>query len=299
MSTEKSIDAAPAVVVPPAEQMKLLLINFIKLSVLLTLGLGLLRWLMGIQFQLIKYDDWTWEVVYPIVISLFSVFFWLRRGLRKLNPGYTRYLALLVAVLTIAGVLHFSQYYLVRKTGRLTVVHKVGELDKLAPTRYYKLLDAFVLHDFYGMHTTASGISKNAAADWKLFAVMPLKNDSITRRTATYWVGIVLQKDIRTDELGNDLYWLKQKVYPAMSALNVHNVQYFENSASLPDAESYASAVRSTEFMNEYSKAVVMEPRMTAFEDRTGNSLLLLFVVFACGTLLFGLLLLIFKKKIS
>lgn len=269
-------------------QIRDLVILFIKVCLLSTLGLALLRYVFSIRMHIISNSDENWELVFPCLLPWYVAWMWLWPKIKKLpvkSPNMSRRIMLLLLVVaTLGGMFYFSSYYLVRATGKLVVADTVEALEKMPPGKYYKLTKPYFIHPYSVHMLDRPSLFKDST--FVTYVVAPVSTSQYTTRYAKYWLTGVFEspghKGLKNISSVFQSHMLN--VQRTMMSYNPSEITYFENISSTDDVQQYKKAVLENAEYNRGTEVVLLKAHLEPFEDRTKQSLWLTFFVFLIGT---------------
>lgn len=284
------------------EKLNHILPTFCTVTLGLLIGLGLIRWLLTIQFSIVEIDEEIWEFWFPILLPWIPITLWLRQKFRFIIfKGDT-----LKGRLYLQGItwivsffmLMFSQEYLTTSTGKLKELSTIHDIKKIERVRYYKIKHFTVATYFGCSYSDIRQSGKyNQYLDINIYFVAPIIVDSFDRLQLipTYWYGVKFAKQINNKIADENKKTEYDKFYKdclnKMTHYNFDSLDYFECIPISNERDNYLKAIESRINSDAAKDCMILRPIHGNFEKRNANNLVRTFISFFIGLCIVSFLL--------
>lgn len=260
------------------------------------LGLGLIRYFLAIELEILDFKREVWELWIPIGFPWIPITIWLRPRFRILifrkDSDRKQFLFQGLTWLTMAASLVISQMYLTTAAGTLQQVANVEELDTKKATRYYQINSFNVLTSYGASYTDVRSSGKyNEYLNIHIYFVCPVVMDTVRVQPESlkYWYGVSFKKQIsnRLSIANKEIQYnaFYKECVESMNRYAFNDLTYFERLPNSEDRDGYLRAVATRAKKQE--GIVILEPRHEPFENRNGNKLRWIFGSYFIGTAVF------------
>lgn len=164
----------------------------------MTIGYSFLHWALFIKFNIFNLQENITEIVIPLVLSGIITYFFIHPRIKALQLRDSSF-HVIVAWLCLTVPTTIAQIYMVKATGRLTILNSIEKIESHEPTKYYQVASYhvdtrtpyyYVTYDISGKHSEKFNMY--------LYAVMPVyktDTDTVSNRPHA-WLGISYKEDI-------------------------------------------------------------------------------------------------------
>jgi len=267
------------------------------------IGLSFFRWFFCIKFSIFEIKEEIWVLWIPIIFPWIPITLWLRQRFRvltfKKEEDRRRLAFQLISWLTMAAMLFLSQAYITTATGRLQMLSKIDEIDKVDKSRYYKLENFTVAQYFSGAYTDFRVSGKyNQDLNFDVFFATPILNDTLEQITSIpkHWYGLKYHKTI-SNKISNEEKEERYKEFYAeciqkLDNYDFYSLDHFERKPKSNDRVHFLKAVEARIKQPTDDSFIVLDPIQESYESRNGNKLAWIFGSFGIGlfVLFFALL---------
>ena len=282
-----------------ALKVRLLILPFIYISTCITVIYTFLNWLILVQFELFLPNTFI-EVFFPGILSLIALLKWIRQGvnLLELNEGGKdpRVAIFALAVFFICVPCVLAQRYIPIKTGKLTRLNKLSDIEKHKKTKYYSF-DKFYVDNSLKIIKVYSKITgkHNDELHFSLYIASPMMDDSNSSREYKFpvWVGKIFSTTINNNKSANE----KDSLYNRFYNKTISNYM-----TSFPGSYSYMERINVSEEYERYREAtaqnylsyyynyppIILTIKEGTYDERTGEDLPLIIFTFIAGQLLWA-----------
>lgn len=263
----------------------------------------LLHWAIFIKADLFHLKEDVTKFWLPLSLPWIPILIWLRPRINLLrfkneNGNFAHQMLIWLATAAPAIV---AQEYMTTATGELTALETIAQFDHDAQTRYYTLKRFYVDKTNAGVKKTVSVTGKRKN-DLNLLIYIAMPVLTVVSDTAnvecSYFIGKKYIKTVRNN-LSEEEEEAAFETFEAQSQLdfdtcNFQQFVYLEKMGYSDDLEKFDQALRKSKYVR-YKDPIVFTARQEPFENRNGNSLFWMFLLFGIGALV-HLLILLFSK---
>lgn len=254
------------------------------------------------KYQLISTDLRLWEIYLPGILSICSVAFLVRPLFReRFNAIYTfergnwvknGYVVHLFAMSFASFMLlSYSQKYFSGTYGNLIIIKSLEEVSEYSTERFFRI-DSIAYNPYYGVffEKNRKELGKFPKVTTNHYIVNPLHDSSkqYYKPPLTYWMALRYWKKVPTSRFRSlftsstpedDIKKQSNEVYEQMDKYDISQVQFFYKPPSSGLLDNYKEAIASRYGEKIAKMAIVLEPKIYSFEERS-NHLLSPFRVF-------------------
>lgn len=273
--------------------------------------LMLLRWVFAIHFKVFVYSDKVWELLFAVLMPLPGILILLRSRTKKIvyDKPRARHAVLGFAFFTTLLMIVFSQNFMSSYFAKLQEVNRVEDIARYPRVRFYRIKQYQLALGGTGTYIDVSYSSSykkgekrrqgetNKKLNYAAYVVTPMMGDTTQFnyfKAPKYWLGLDFAQrfDYNIPEQEKELRFRELNSYGEQQAaeFKYERPDHFENYPQSYDEKSYKHAIgyKVNRVPEDY---MVLRPVYRRFEDRTGNTLFMVFAVFGIGSVLFALLL--------
>ncbi|WP_299251482.1 rhomboid family intramembrane serine protease [uncultured Cytophaga sp.] len=286
-----------------SKKITLLYIPFLLTSIGLCLGYTFLNWLIIINLELISIKDVIIDFGLPLILPAIPVLFYLRPKLKLLNLSAKKggswidfYTFILWVAISVPILI--AQNYIETATGELTPLKNISQLDSLPKTKYYSVEGVYIEKNNIGTNSVFEVSGKhNENFDMYIYVTVPMYRSATDTTEVISWLGLNYSKSIKNNLEDNE----KEEAYTAFAnqtqldfdQIDLTQFGYLMRVPNSDKGDGLRDAVKkSTKYTVANSTQLfwsVNEP----FEDRNGNTLAWTGIVFAIGSLIWLIMIII------
>lgn len=274
------------------QKMQLVYLPLVVVSALFVIGYTALSWLLFVAPG-IDVPEEVAEFYLPAILPWVLLLTILRKrtGLLIDSRGNDKpaFGIRVFAWLVMFGTSVIAQGYMKEATGKLADVEDVTHIDVARPVMYYKLKHYWADWMHPGIYASNEVSGKhNEDLNFYVHEVMPLyASDTTTTDTAHIiaWLGIRYSKRISNSgtEEEKEKQWraFAEETEAAMNKDSAHAFVYLKRIGNNEQRKKYELAIAEKYGAGEH---LILEPINKPFENRTGDKVFWIFVVFAGGS---------------
>jgi rhomboid protease GluP len=289
-------------------KVRLIYYPFLLISIMFMLCYSLLNIWLTMDTAILPFKEELADMWIPMFLPAIPLIIWLRPriGLASFKTKRSNnlpFLYLMVACFAIAIPSIILQDYLRKATGKLTALSSISQIRQNKPTKYYTAKFFYVDTARAAVKNIAKISGKNnETLNWTIFIACPMFDERLsgTEALPQAWACMKYQEHL-SSRLDPSVRREKWKAF-ASASLNdfAHEdfirTTYFDRIGNNEDRGYYEKDILDNPFITAFPAPLLMlEPRYTAFEARTGHKLAWAFGAYAIGAGIW-LLMLVFPK---
>lgn len=260
------------------EQLKLVFLPYLLLTILSVIGLGWLRWLLEVKYGILNVKENLVNFWVPFLFPWVLILSVLRNRIKILKVNGKKekghFIYQMVVSLCIFIVLMFSQRYVQKEFFPLIKKENIAAITTQGNEKFFQVKNYTVDKELKLAYATKriSGRSSSQLTLYLYFAIPFEKGGKLI------WYGKKYRKSLRNSKREEE----KKKIYEefikssykdlAAADLN-KDVYYFEKSPYSDDFEGYANAIRKKYPSVDITNLFVLVPQYDTYSERTGKTL--------------------------
>lgn len=264
------------------DRIKIIFRPYLIALVLFLCGYTFLNWLLINYLEVFSFPENVVNTFLPMILGGLIAVFFIRPRFKALNlktkKGSWKDFYTFISAITIIIPAIIAQHYIITATGKLTQLQSINEINKAAPTKYYRLNNFYFdsANKSVRKYISVSG-KGNRNYNMDIYIVVPIlrsiRDTTIVKPHA--WLGFNYHKQISNRLSYEEKQSIFQEFYvnslKYLSYRNLSSFNYFDRIGNNTDRDQYRIATRKNDqYEGSYTILTgVNEP----FSARNGNKL--------------------------
>ena len=279
-------------------KLRLILQPFLVVAACIIALYSLAHWLYILSgLELLNQD--VIQFFIPMGLPLIPIYIWLYPRFKLIKPKKDKDQAFNMAMfawLAIMAPTIIAQMYIDKAVGTLTKLDNVEQINSVPPGKYYELKNCYFDKQYAGFHGRMSVSGKyNNNLDFHLYVVIPFFKDAgdTASPTSAVWLGRVYNKTVNnsgTDEQKDGKYDdFRKTVVEDFNTRDFKDFVYLSRSPKSEDRDNFIKAINRSG-RSHPQNLTILTAETEPFDGRTGNQFMWIFIAFAIGTGIYGLI---------